>query len=147
MSASIEQLTEVSVLTDLAQECGLEYGRAVAQRFPVDGGWRERTFSEVAAATYRVARLLRSAGVRPGDRVALLCATRAEWTICDLAITRLGAVCVPVYPTSSIDQIAWVLQDSGASAVIAETSEHVATVERLRPSSPDLRVVDRKSVV
>ena len=57
-------------------------------------------------------------GVQAGDRVALLARTRYEWTVLDFAIWTAGAVVVPVYETSSPDQIAWILADSGARAII-----------------------------
>ena len=113
----------------------------VAQRYPVPGGWADRTFAELDAAVSQVCAALLGHGVAPGDRVALLARTRPEWTVCDLAITRLGAVCVPVYPTSTPAQAAWVLQDSGAVAVIVETVEHLDVLAALRPELPALRTV------
>jgi long-chain acyl-CoA synthetase len=128
-------------LCGLAAEAAAAFGTAVAQRFPAGGRWRERTFTELDHAASRVAALLREGGVRRGDRVALLCRTRPEWTVCDLAIARLGAICVPVYPTGSRDQIRWVLQDSGAVAVLAETAGHLADVDALRAGLPALDLV------
>ena len=62
-----------------------------------------------------------AAGVEPGDRVGLMSRTRYEWTLLDFAIWSAGAVTVPVYETSSPEQIAWILGDSGAVAVVVET--------------------------
>src|SRR6185437_10448644 len=67
--------------------------------------------------------------------------TRPEWTYCDLAITLAGAVVVPIYPTSSPEECEWVLTDSGAVAVIAETPAQVARAGALRGSLPALREV------
>ncbi|SEO67010.1 AMP-dependent synthetase/ligase [Amycolatopsis saalfeldensis] len=128
-------------LCGLAAEAAAAFGEAVAQRFPERGGWRERTFTELDHATSRVAGLLREGGVRRGDRVALLCRTRPEWTVCDLAIARLGAICVPVYPTGSRGQIRWILHDSGATAVLVETDGHLADIEALRDELPALELV------
>ena len=64
-------------------------------------------------------------GVAAGDRVALLSRTRYEWTLLDYAIWYAGAVTVPIYETSSADQIAWILADSAAVLVVAETADHV----------------------
>lgn len=75
---------------------------------------------ELEASVNDIADGLIALGVRPGDRVALLAETRPEWTICDLAIAGIGAICVPVYPTSSAEEIAWVLGDSEARAVICD---------------------------
>jgi len=128
-------------LTELAASAAHQFGDAVAQRFLVDGEWRQRSFVELHDVVAAIARVLHEGGVRPGMRVALLCATRPEWTICDLAITRLGAVCVPIYPTSSTGQIQWVLRDSAATAVVAETAQHLEQIAQLRDELPDLRLV------
>ena len=77
-----------------------------------------------------VAKGLVAAGIGVGDRVALISKTRYEWTLLDYAIWFAGAVTVPVYETSSAEQIAWILRDSGARAVVAEGG---------RPPGPDRR--------
>ncbi|MDT8911361.1 AMP-dependent synthetase/ligase [Amycolatopsis sp. PS_44_ISF1] len=128
-------------LCGLGAEAAAAFGEAVAQRYPQGGHWRERSFTELHDAASRVAALLREGGVRAGDRVALLSRTSPEWTVCDLAIGRLGAICVPVYPTGSRDQLRWVLHDSGAAAVLVETAEHLADVDALREDLPALKLV------
>ena len=60
-----------------------------------------------------------AAGIEPGDRIGLMSATSLDWVVCDLAIWAAGAVTVPVYETSSVEQIRWILADSGAVAVFA----------------------------
>ena len=79
-----------------------------------------------------VAKGLVAAGVEVGDRVALLSKTRYEWTLFDYAIWFAGAVTVPIYETSSAEQIGWILQDSGARAVVAEGPDHLARVREAR---------------
>ena len=85
-------------------------------------------------------------GVQPGDRVAILCATRYEWAIIDIAILSAGGVTVPIYETSSAEQVRWVLQDSGAVLVFAETDAHAAMVTDLADELPELRKVLRIDV-
>jgi long-chain acyl-CoA synthetase len=97
-------------------------------------GWETVTAARFADDVRRVAGGLMAAGVGPGDRVALVSATRYEWLVCDLAIMSAGAVTVPVYETSSADQVAWILDDSGATAVLAENAALAALVESVRPS-------------
>ena len=80
-----------------------------------------------------------SAGVAHGDRVALICRTRYEWTLVDYALWTIGAVTVPVYDTSSSAQIEWILADSGAVGCVVETHEQAATVTGLRHGLPALR--------
>ncbi|MFV2104619.1 AMP-dependent synthetase/ligase [Micromonospora sp. LOL_024] len=86
-----------------------------------------------------VARGLLAAGVVHGDRVGLLSRTRYEWTLVDYALWAIGAVPVPVYDTSSAEQISWILGDSGAVGAVVESAEHLITVNGLRENLPALR--------
>lgn len=95
-------------------------------------GWSDVTASDFADQVAGVAKGLIAAGVRHGDRVALLSATRYEWTLVDYAIWSIGAVTVPIYETSSEEQIQWILTDSEAVAGVVETTSHAATVSDLR---------------
>ncbi|MEV6596588.1 AMP-dependent synthetase/ligase [Actinoplanes sp. NPDC051346] len=100
--------------------------------------------SEVTCREFRdevvaVARGLIAAGVQPGERVALMSRTRYEWTLLDYAIWAVGAVTVPVYETSSAEQTAWILADSGAVACVLETGAHASVVAGVRDKLPDLR--------
>jgi long-chain acyl-CoA synthetase len=94
-----------------------------------------RQFRDDVAA---LARGLIAAGVAPGDRVALMSRTRYEWTLVDYAVWTVGAVTVPVYDTSSADQLAWILADSGAVACVVETPEHAAMLTGVRDRLPGL---------
>ncbi len=71
-------------------------------------------------------------GLEPGDRVSLLANTRPEWTFSSLAISRAGAVVVPVYPTNSPEECEWVIGNSDARIVICEDAEQAAKVEQVR---------------
>ena len=102
-------------------------------------GWRDVPGADVAAQVTAVAKGLVAAGIGPGDRVGLLAANRYEWTVADFAIWAAGAVTVPVYPSSSPEQVAMVLSDSGATACIVDDEDNTATVEGVRASAPDLR--------
>ena len=88
-----------------------------------------------------VAKGLIAAGIEVGDRVALISRTRYEWTLIDYAIWFAGAATVPVYETSSAEQIEWILADSGARAVFAETPEHAARLKGVRDRLADLHHV------
>lgn len=101
-------------LVDFAAQAAMANPQAVALRYP--GG--QMSYVELAEATERTARALASHGIKQGDKVALLADTSPDWTVCDLAIAAIGAVCVPVYPTNSADENAWVLGDSGTSLVV-----------------------------
>jgi long-chain acyl-CoA synthetase len=97
-------------------------------------GWVDVTATEFHDEVRAVAKGLVAAGVEVGDRVALLSKTRYEWTLFDYAIWFAGAVTVPIYETSSAEQVGWILQDSGARAVVAEGPDHLARVREARES-------------
>ena len=109
----------------------------------VDGAWTDVTCAQAAGQIRSAALGLIAEGVQPGDRVAILSATRYEWPILDLAILSVGALTVPIYETSSAEQVRFVLDDSGAVLVLAETDGHADTIEQLKGELPDLRKVLR----
>src|SRR5262245_9416215 len=87
---------------------------AVAFRRPNGPSWTDVTAAEFAAQVSAVAKGLIAQGVRLGDRIGLMSRNRYEWALLDYAIWTVGAVSVPIYPTSPIDQVRWILVDSGA---------------------------------
>jgi long-chain acyl-CoA synthetase len=91
-------------------------------------GWRDVTAGQFRDEVTALAKGLIAAGVSPGDRVALMSRTRYEWTLVDYAIWTAGAVTVPIYETSSAEQVEWILSDSGASAAFAETQAHADAI-------------------
>jgi len=103
--------------------------------------WEDVTATQFLAEVGAVAKGLIAAGIEAGDRVALISKTRYEWTLLDYAIWFAGAVTVPVYETSSADQIEWILRDSSARAVVAEGAEHIARISEVRGSLDDLNHV------
>ena len=121
-------------LTDDVVTNAREAGEAVVFSRHTPDGWVDVTAGEFLAEVSAVAKGLMAAGIEAGDRVALICKTRYEWTLLDYAIWFAGAVTVPVYETSSAEQIGWILQDSGARAVVAEGAHHLAQVRQARDS-------------
>jgi long-chain acyl-CoA synthetase len=109
----------------------------------VDGAWVDVTCRQAAAEIRSAALGLIAKGVRPGDRVALLSATRYEWPILDFAILATGALTVPIYETNSAEQVKFVLADSEAVLIIAETDAHADKIEHLKSELPSLREVLR----
>ncbi len=93
-------------------------------------GWRDVTAGQFRDEVTALAKGLIAAGVSPGDRVALMSRTRYEWTLVDYAIWAAGAVTVPIYETSSAEQVEWILSDSGASAAFAETQAHADAIRQ-----------------
>lgn len=102
---------------------------AVVLRRKQGGQWRPVTAAAFAREVTAAAKGLIAAGLEPGGRVALMSRTRYEWAVLDFAIWAAGGQTVPVYATSAAEQIEWIVRDSGATLLIAETAENVATAE------------------
>ncbi|MCK7622164.1 AMP-dependent synthetase/ligase [Streptomyces sp. RS10V-4] len=125
-------------LTDLIRRNAAQYPDVAVLGRKVDGAWQDVTAAAFLAEVRAAAKGLMASGVRPGDRVGLMSRTRYEWTLLDFAIWSAGAITVPVYETSSAEQIQWILGDSGAVACLVETPDHEATVESVRDRLPQL---------
>jgi long-chain acyl-CoA synthetase len=125
-------------LTDVVAAQAGEHPDLVLMRRPGTSGWTDVTARQLVAEVTDLAKGLVASGVQAGDRVALLSKTRYEWTLFDLAIWFAGAVTVPIYETSSAEQVRWILSNSGAVAVVVENAEHAATVEGVRGDLPKL---------
>ncbi|MDO0912640.1 AMP-dependent synthetase/ligase [Streptomyces sp. DT2A-34] len=104
-----------------------------------DGQWTDVTAAEFADQVQAVAKGLVAEGLMPGDRIAVMARTRYEWTLLDFGAWAAGLVTVPVYPTSSAFQTRWILQDSGAVALVAETAAQAAALGPELDRVPDLR--------
>jgi long-chain acyl-CoA synthetase len=103
--------------------------------------WVPVTYRELADQVTKLAAGFMAAGLEPGDRVALFSRTRFEWLLFDYAIWVAGGVSVPVYETSSADQVEWILGDSGAVFAVVETDDHAKTVAQVQLALPALREV------
>lgn len=102
------------------------------------------TWCDVSAGAFRdevlaLAKGLLADGVRFGDRVAIMSRTRYEWTLFDFALWAIGAQPVPVYPTSSPEQVYWMLHDSAVSAVVVEHEDHAMTIGSVIDRLPHLK--------
>ncbi len=128
-------------LTDDVVANAREAGDAVVFSRNTGQRWEDVTAAAFLDQVSAVAKGLIAAGVGAGDRVALISKTRYEWTLVDYAIWFAGAVTVPVYETSSAEQVAWILGDSGARAVVAEDAAHVAKVAEARAGLDQLNHV------
>ncbi|MFE1979764.1 AMP-dependent synthetase/ligase [Streptomyces mirabilis] len=112
---------------------------AVLSRKNAEGAWEDVTATEFAAQVLAVAKGLIAEGLAPGDRIAIMARTTYEWTLLDFAAWAAGLVTVPVYPTSSVFQVRWILQDSGAVALATETVAQASSLGPERDRIPDLR--------
>jgi long-chain acyl-CoA synthetase len=138
----VPALTEIPAsarLTDtVVRRAGAEPGVVVLRRRTGAGVWQDVTAAEFGAEVAALAGGLMAAGIGPGDRVALMSRTRYEWTLIDYACWAAGAVTVPVYETSSAEQVQWILSDSSACAVFAETGAHAEIIGSVRDGLPGL---------
>ncbi|GAA1251491.1 AMP-dependent synthetase/ligase [Janibacter melonis] len=103
------------------------------------GSWRDVTTSQFLDDVRGLAKGFVAAGIEPGDRVAIMARTRYEWTLVDFAAWMAAAVPVPIYETSSAEQVEWIIADSGASALVVETAAHAATVRQVADGVPTLQ--------
>jgi long-chain acyl-CoA synthetase len=127
-----------AALTDAVREGASRSPDAVLFARRSGDRWTSVTAKEFATEVSALAAGLVASGVRAGDRVGLMSRTRYEWTLCDYAIWTAGAVTVPIYETSSAEQVQWNLGDSGAVAVVVESAAHGALLDGVRGALPDL---------
>jgi long-chain acyl-CoA synthetase len=142
----VQELHVASNITTIAQNNTADFifenaarkAQHVALRRRVGDTWADVTAAQFAGEVTAAAKGLIAAGIEPGDRVAVMSKTRYEWTVADFALLTVGAVVVPIYETSSAEQVEWILSDSGARGAFVETAGHEEIVESVRPSVPDL---------
>ncbi|WP_405825483.1 AMP-dependent synthetase/ligase [Streptomyces sp. NBC_01390] len=103
--------------------------------------WTKVTAAELRDEVVDLAKGFFASGISPGHRVAIMARTRYEWTVLCYALWAVGAEVVPIYPTSSRDQVAWILADSQCSAVVVEDEQGLMTVGSVCTSLPLLRNV------
>ncbi|MEU4497702.1 AMP-binding protein [Streptomyces sp. NPDC023998] len=113
--------------------------RVVLGRKDAAGLWQDMTSEQFRDEVLALAKGLIAHGVRFGDRVALMCPTRYEWTLFDFAIWAVGAQSVPIYPTSSAEQVFWMLYDSEVTACMVEHEDHAMTIGSVVDRLPQLK--------
>ncbi|WP_248616739.1 AMP-dependent synthetase/ligase [Paraoerskovia marina] len=105
------------------------------------GAWEPTTATEFAEQVRAVSHGFLGLGLQKGDRVAIMSRTRYEWMLLDFAAWDAGLVPVPVYETSSPEQVRWILEDSGARVVVTETTAHAAAIAEVRDRLPSVERV------
>ena len=125
--------TEGNLTELIAHRAWFEPERVMMSR-PLGEGWQPVTAREVEAEVRATAKGLVAAGINVGDRVAIMARTRYEWTILDFAIWYAGGCVVPIYETSSAEQVDWILSDSGSVGVIVEAPAHRELVQTVLPA-------------
>ena len=131
--AVIPAATSGNLTNLIAERAWFEPDRITMSR-PLGDGWQPLTARQVEEEIRATAKGLVAAGIQIGDRVAIMARTRYEWTILDFAIWYAGGCVVPIYETSSAEQVDWILNDSGAVGLIVETPTHRELVNSVLPS-------------
>ncbi len=132
------EISQDARLPDTVFARAAEEPTEVALRRQESGQWQDVTCARFRDDVVAIAKGLITAGVEHGDRVALMSRTRYEWTTIDYAIWSVGAVTVPIYDTSSQDQVEWILGDSGSKAIFVESTEHADRVRAVQSSLSEL---------
>jgi long-chain acyl-CoA synthetase len=136
-----ERATGSATIADLIGLAAERHGGSPAIRHKRDGAWRDVSYAELGDIVSEVGRGLIDLGIRPGDRVAVLCTTRPEWTYASFAITTAGAVVVPIYPTNSPEECEWVAGNSESVAIVCEDAAQVAKIRQVRGDLPALETI------
>jgi long-chain acyl-CoA synthetase len=131
--ALVPSATAGNLTNLIAERAWFEPERITMSR-PLGDGWQSVTAREVDEEVRATAKGLIAAGIGIGDRVAIMARTRYEWTILDFAIWYAGAVVVPIYDTSSAEQIDWILNDSSTVGIIVETPALRELVQTVQPA-------------
>jgi long-chain acyl-CoA synthetase len=129
---SVDAAGSSRTLAELWRSAVAEPPSRVAYLVEREGGWVEQSWAEAGREVEELAAGFLAIGVRKGDRVAILGRTRLEWTLCDWALISIGALAVPIYPTSSMVECTYILGNSGARLVVCEDREQREKVEPAR---------------
>ncbi len=133
VTALVPAATTGNLTNLIAERAWFEPERIIMSKAEGDG-WKAQSASQVEVQIRATAKGLVASGIAIGDRVAIMSRTRYEWTILDFAIWYAGAVVVPIYDTSSSEQIDWILNDSGSVGIIVETPALRDAVNSVKPA-------------
>src|SRR5258705_896452 len=118
-----QETAQASSLPGLCLAAALKHGKQDALNHKVGTDWINISAEAFVERVRNVALGLGELGIKPGDRIALLSENRPEWSIADLAILSLGAINVPIYTTQAVDQIRYILTDSGTRAIFVSNKK------------------------
>ena len=131
----------VATLSQTFEAKAQKYGARAFLKDKRDKVWRDHSWTEVSEAAGRLRAGLLGLGVRPGDRVAILSDNCPEWIVVDQAVLGLGAIVVPLYTTSGLEETAHVISDSGAKVIAANGPEMIKKILGLRASIPGVSAI------
>ena len=134
-------MTSAPSIAHAFEQNAARYGSRAFLREKRDGKWNDLSWSEVAAASRRVRTGLLRLGLKSGDRLAILAENCPQWVIVDLAALGMGAVVVPLYPTSSADEIEHVLGNSETRAIAVHGEQNLGKVREAAARLPKLEAI------
>lgn len=135
---------EPRTINELFQQAMEARAGSVVMRYKRDRQWKDITAEQLVERVQNVAMALQELGVTPGDRIALLAESSPDWSVTDLAILASGAVNVPIYPTQTVDQVEYILRNSGAAILFVSTSRQL---KRIQPALDAFLEKDRPRVI
>ena len=113
----------------------------VAFRFPTASGWADLTWAQTGLRVRNIACGLRSLGVAPQQRVAILANTRVDWVLADLGILCAGAATTTIYPSNTAAECAYILSDSETVVVFAEDAGQTAKLQSILAEAPTTKTI------
>jgi long-chain acyl-CoA synthetase len=140
-STAATESTGSRTIADLMGLAAERHADRTAATFKRGDEWAEVSYRELGEIVSEIARGLIDLGLAPGDRAAVLCTTRAEWSYASFGITSAGGVVVPIYPTNSPEECEWVAGNSESRFVICEDAGQVAKIAAVRERLPQLEAV------
>src|SRR3954447_16530799 len=140
-AGSTQSGTGSATIADIVGLAAERYGEQPAARFKRGDEWTDVSYKQLGETVSEIARGLIDLGLNAGDRVALLCTTRLEWSYADFAITCAGACVVPIYPTNSPEECAWVAGNSESRFIVCEDAAQVAKIVAVRDELPKLEAI------
>ena len=132
---------EPVTLVEVYERVGRDHPKPDTLNYKRDGIWRSISAGEMLARSRRIALGLYSLGVRKDDRVALMSESRVEWVLSDQGCIFAGAICVPIYPTLTPSQAAYILKDSGARAFFVSDRAKFDEIETVLDECPQIEQV------
>ena len=132
------QARQPATLTELFEFVARVHSRPDTLNYKKDDRWQSISSSELLQRARAIAAGLHSLGIKPGDRVALLSESRAEWTLTDAGCIFAGAIDVPIYPTLTPPQVQYILKDSGARVLVLANEEKLRELRSILPACPQV---------
>src|SRR5215470_629961 len=121
--------TPPQTINELFNQAMRERAKLVVMRYKRDKRWHDITGAQLDKRVRDLALALHRLGVRAGDRLALLAESSPEWSITDYAILANGAINVPIYPTQAVDQVGFILRNSGARILFISNAKQLRRIQ------------------